>query len=287
MTAAAAADYFATKKTRWFMAAWLGAFAFNRTGRGADSIAAAEGLLAGGASEVVVLDNHGSGNPVNVRQDELPAGARLETWNVFDLPEHDIAAMLQVGYHARGGLDGFIPHTYIPRLRIRVGDELISESHGRAWAAGVPLIGVVGNDTHAATLGSLADTPYLVVQRSQGRSAAAPVFDEAVGADAIRSFAEQRLRALGDVPPPVVPTRTTFEARLPDRSLGVVDLESWAEAREPLAAAMNAALEPFVPLFSGLDLTTEERAAAQPPEQLAAIEQAFVDWLTVDEPEWF
>ena len=48
ITAAAAADYFATKKTRWFTAAWLGAFAFNRTGRGADSIAAAEGLLAAG-----------------------------------------------------------------------------------------------------------------------------------------------------------------------------------------------------------------------------------------------
>ena len=48
ITAAAAADYFTTKKTRWFAAAWLGAFAFNRTGRGADSIAAAEGLLAAG-----------------------------------------------------------------------------------------------------------------------------------------------------------------------------------------------------------------------------------------------
>ncbi len=48
VAAAAAADYFATKRSRWFMAAWLGAFAFNRTGRGADSIAAAEGLLAAG-----------------------------------------------------------------------------------------------------------------------------------------------------------------------------------------------------------------------------------------------
>ena len=48
ISAAAAADYFATKRSRWFMAAWLGAFAFNRTGRGADSIAAAEGLLAAG-----------------------------------------------------------------------------------------------------------------------------------------------------------------------------------------------------------------------------------------------
>jgi 1-acyl-sn-glycerol-3-phosphate acyltransferase len=48
LTAAAAADYFTTRRSRWFVAAWLGAFAFNRTGRGADSIAAAEGLLAAG-----------------------------------------------------------------------------------------------------------------------------------------------------------------------------------------------------------------------------------------------
>ncbi len=48
ISAAAAADYFATKRSRWFVAAWMGAFAFNRTGRGADSIAAAEGLLAAG-----------------------------------------------------------------------------------------------------------------------------------------------------------------------------------------------------------------------------------------------
>jgi 1-acyl-sn-glycerol-3-phosphate acyltransferase len=48
VTAAAAADYFTRRRSRWFIAAWLGAFAFNRTGRGADSIAAAEGLLAAG-----------------------------------------------------------------------------------------------------------------------------------------------------------------------------------------------------------------------------------------------
>ena len=264
--------------------------AYWQTGRRrlvADTVAAAEGLLAGGATEVVVLDNHGSGNPVNVRQDELPVGARLETWNVFDLPEHDVDAMLQVGYHARGGVDGFVPHTYIPRLRIRVGDELISESHGRAWAAGVPLLGIVGNDAHAETLGSLEGTPYLVVQRSQGRSAGEPVFDEPSGLDAIRAFAEERLRGIADVPPLAAPARTAFEARLPDRSLGVVDLGTWADAREPIAAAMSAALEPFVPLFAGLDLTSEERVAAQPPERLAAMEQAFVDWIAVDEPEWF
>ena len=81
--------------------------------------AACEGLLAGGASELVVLDNHG-GNTVNVSPASLPHGARLETWNVYDLREHGVDAMFQVGYHARGGVDGFLSHTYLPGLRLRV-----------------------------------------------------------------------------------------------------------------------------------------------------------------------
>ncbi len=111
----------------------------------ADVAAACEGLLAGGASEVVVLDNHG-GNTINVSAESLPAGARLETWHVYDLPGHGVDAMFQVGYHARGGVDGFLSHTYMPGLRLRVAGELISESHCRAWAAEVPLLGIVGND---------------------------------------------------------------------------------------------------------------------------------------------
>jgi 1-acyl-sn-glycerol-3-phosphate acyltransferase len=48
LAAAAAADYFATSRLRWFFAAWLGSFAFNRSGRGDDSFIVAEGLLAAG-----------------------------------------------------------------------------------------------------------------------------------------------------------------------------------------------------------------------------------------------
>ena len=49
LAAAAAADYFRMNPLRWFLAAWLGAFAFNRAGKGgAESISAAEGLLAAG-----------------------------------------------------------------------------------------------------------------------------------------------------------------------------------------------------------------------------------------------
>src|SRR5690242_12640919 len=118
----------------------------------ADVAAACEGLLAGGAAELIVMDNHG-GNRINVRAEVLPPGARLETWNAFELRGRGVDAMFQVGYHARGGVEGFLSHTYMPGLRLRLDDELISESHWRAWALGAPLLGIVGNDRHLDTLG--------------------------------------------------------------------------------------------------------------------------------------
>ena len=48
LSAAAAADYFTVSRKRWFFAAWLGSFAFKRTGQGDDSFAAAAGLLDAG-----------------------------------------------------------------------------------------------------------------------------------------------------------------------------------------------------------------------------------------------
>ena len=69
--------------------------------------AACEGLLAAGTSDLVVLDNHG-GNTVNVSAEALPAGARLETWRDFDLLDHRVDATFQLGYHPRGGVDGFL-----------------------------------------------------------------------------------------------------------------------------------------------------------------------------------
>ena len=186
----------------------------------ADVAAACRGLLAGGADEVVVLDNHASGNTYNIPQDALPAGARLEEWHVFDLPGRGVGAMLQVGYHARGGVEGFLSHTYAPGLRLRVGDELISESHARAWAAGVPLLGIVGNDVHARTLGSLDGTPYLVVQETRSRSAATPVFGEAEGLDAIEAFAEQCVRERDGATVPMPAGRCHVRREHAERSRG-------------------------------------------------------------------
>jgi len=269
----------------------------------ADVAAACEGLLAGGATELVVLDNHG-GNAVNVSAESLPAGARLETWHVFDLGEKGIDAMFQVGYHARGGVDGFLSHTYLPGLRLRVDGEPISESHGRVWAADVPLLGITGNDLHEQTIGSLAGTPYLVVQESRGHGERRPVFaapDE--GLDAIRTFAESCARGASTRPTIHGPSGVTFEASMPNgrevvdemRAAGwtrtgdveyAIELATWGDAREPLAAAMDATFAPYVPYWLGGFASADEAAAAD-AERRNVLTTIFDGWAAESEPDWF
>ena len=268
-----------------------------------DVAAVCEGLLAGGASELVVLDNHG-GNAVNVSAQALPPDARLETWRDFDLRDHAVDATFQVGYHARGGVDGFLSHTYVPGLRLRADGELISESHGRAWASGVPLLGITGNDLHQETLGSLSETPFLVTQTSIGRSGMRPVWDEPEdGRAALREFAEHCLRDEASARSALEPTDVTFEASMPngdavaDEMLeagwsrsGQVEysaqLRTWREARELLAAAMNAALVPFLPYWLGAFESADEAAAADQRrvEQLRLI---FDAWSAESHPQWY
>jgi D-aminopeptidase len=268
-----------------------------------DVAAACDGLLAGGASELVVLDNHG-GNTVNVSAETLPAGARLEGWRDFDLREHEIDATFQVGYHPRGGVEGFLSHTMVPGLRLRANGELISESHCRAWASAVPLLGITGNDLHEQTLGSLAGTPYLVTQTSLGRSAMTPVWDDpADGREAIREFAERCAKDARSAPPQREPADVRFEASMPNggevaeqmleagwtRSGEVgfsARLGTWREARELLAASMNAALVPFLPYWLG-GFASAEAAAAADQERVELIRVIFDAWAEESQPQWY
>ena len=261
--------------------------------------AACEGLLTGGAAEVVVLDNHASGNPANIAADALPSGARLETWNLWDVPRHGVDAMLQVGYHARGGVDGFLSHSYAFDLRLRYGDELISESHGRAWAARTRLIGIIGNDAHEQTLGSLSGTPFLVVQRSKGHAAAEPVAE----LDAIQEFARTCAENAADVQPVDVPSETRLAASLPNGAeveaamrqggwtrTGEVEYEvplrTWDDAREPVGTAMLASFSDVLPVWSN-DLTSPELADAYEPAKREQLVAAIDAWAEASGPEWF
>jgi D-aminopeptidase len=268
----------------------------------ADVSAACQGLLAGGASELVVLDNHG-GNTINVSAEALPAGARLETWRDFDLPDHEVDATFQVGYHARGGVEGFLSHSYVPGLRLRVDGELISESHGRAWASGLPLLGITGNDLHRQTIGSLSDTPYLVVQKSLGRSAMRPLWSVEEGLEAIGDFAERCVRDAASAPPIRSPSDGTFEASMPNGHEVVEQMEAagwartgdvtfdvrfktWSEVREPLATAMTAALAPFLPYWLGGFASAEDAATAD-QERVAQLRLIFDAWAQESQPQWW
>ncbi len=258
-----------------------------------DVLAAASGVLDGGAGEVIILDNHASGHPTNLIADHLPSGVQIASVNVFDLPRVGIDGMLQVGYHPRRSVAGFAPHTYIPGLRLWMDDEEISESHGRVWAAQTPLLGITGHANHGNNLGSLDDVPFLTVQRGIDSHHPEPVFiDPAESAEAIRSFAREAMCHIADAPHPTAPRDATFAATLEhpdDAQVGTmlaggwvresddafaVTLPDWAQARELLAVAMQAAMAPFLGPLAALDMSSRDAMARQDRdarERLAAM----------------
>ena len=266
-----------------------------------DVLAAASGLLDGGASEVIILDNHASGHPTNLIADHLPSGVQVATENVFDLPQAGIDGMLQIGYHPRRSVAGFAPHTYIPGLRLWMDDEEISESHGRVWAAQTALLGITGHANHGNSLGSLDEVPFLAVQHGTDPHQPQPVFTSpAESAEAIRSFARETVRHIVDAPRPTATRDATFAATLehPDDAqvrmmlaggwvrqsddTFAVPLLGWAQAREPLAAAMRAAMAPFVGPLTALDMSSRDAMTRQDPELRDRLTTMFLESLRAD-----
>jgi hypothetical protein len=245
-----------------------------------DVVAAASGLLDAGADEVVVLDNHGAGAPWNILLEQLPVGARGASVNVFDLPRLGIDGLLLVGYHPPAGIDGFVPHTYVPNVRLAVDGVEIGEAHGRVWAADVPLLGITGHESLRPTLGPLSEAPFLTVQKGTDRLRATPVFaDAAESAEAIRTFAGDCLRGIRAAPRPPAPLDYTFEARVAGAETVRLQLPDWSAAREPIAAAMSAGMAPFMHLFAALDKSSPEAFAAQDPAVQDRLTELLLDAL--------
>ncbi len=286
------------------------------TGRGKladDVVAATKGLLAGGASEVLILNHHGAGETdwPNLILDRLPDGASLvEDWGTRKMRER-VDAMLQVGAHARAGRRSFLAHTICPGLRLRVGDELLSESHWWAWTGDVPVFGIVGSEELGADLreGRLRDVPFLAVQRSEARDTAAPVFGSpAETAAAIEDFATDAARratdrraAAPDGPirletsllnaEHVVVAMTEAGWARTTRTAFAIESDTWRSADERIDnaiwAAAGAAWEPYSFCFDGLDPSSRESALAYPADRLADVDAVLRSWSTKDSPEWF
>jgi D-amino peptidase len=272
-----------------------------------ETIAAAEGLLAGGADEVVVLDFHYRSD--NLVEAGLPAAAQLRPRDEWDdgrpLVEHDADAALFIGCHPRAGARGFMSHTYMPGLRLRVADELMSESHFDAWTFDAPLLGIVGNEDHQRLLGSLASTPFLVVQRSRGRGAAYPLHPTAEASEAaIREFSEHRMRAFAESAKPAIPHDSTLELSLQNGAENAALLcaagwrqhsdtefaftfESWRDVIEPMTPVWDLGFAPYQPLFDGLDLTTAAALSTQDPERVHQLAEVFARWTNDETPDWY
>jgi D-aminopeptidase len=258
-----------------------------------DVVAAAGGLLEGGAIEVVVTNAHGLGWP-NVLWDQLPDGARPASEDRTE----DFDAMFQVGFHARYGTgEGFVSHTMVPRFEVRVDGIPVTESHIWAWLTGIPLLGVTGDAALGDQLdGALRGTPFLAVKRSCSRSDTTPLYaDRAASSAAIRQFARDRVSAKSPAPPalprrfnvgfllePELADLVAGRAGLSRSGAGVLSIEAedWGRDVQPaLQIAMGAASKPLLEAQADLDLRTEKALAVQDPTKLERFRNYFVEWV--------
>lgn len=133
-------------------------YAEGRKSLTADVNAAIAGLKAGGATEIVIVDGHGSGNTTgpDVLEDQLLAPAKVmyrdSSFDIYmDSYDHSFDAIVAIGMHAGAGNQvGFLAHTYTSiDTEYKVNGVPFNESMILAAGAGrlkIPVIMVSGDD---------------------------------------------------------------------------------------------------------------------------------------------
>ena len=150
----------------------------------ADVNAVIDGLFAGGANAVDVVDGHGSGNPEpDILQDKLDSRAkqvfRDKPFRMYvDLVEPGVYdAVAVVGMHAKTGSRGFASHTYTVGMEIILNGQSITETELVAYSfgrAGVPVIFASGDDRLREDLRTMPWIEYVTVKRATSAATAEP-----------------------------------------------------------------------------------------------------------------
>jgi D-amino peptidase len=150
----------------------------------ADINAVVDGLFAGGATEVLIADGHGSGNPdPDVRSDLLDDRAtqiiRDEAFDTyFDLPDlEEIDAVAVVGMHAKTGSGGFASHTFTLGIDLLINGQSITETELVALSWGrvnVPVIFASGDDRLANDLQTMPWIQFVTVKTATAADSARP-----------------------------------------------------------------------------------------------------------------
>jgi D-amino peptidase len=133
-------------------------YATGRESLTADVNAAIAGLKAAGATEIIVVDGHGSGNstgPDVIEEQLLPPAKMHYRGTPFDIYmdsyDHSVDAVVAVAMHAgAGNRQGFLSHTItLEGVEYKVNGVPFNESMILAMGAGrlkIPLIAVSGDD---------------------------------------------------------------------------------------------------------------------------------------------
>ncbi|MCP5101922.1 MAG: M55 family metallopeptidase [bacterium] len=145
-----------------------------------DVNAVVDGLFAGGADEVHIVDGHGSGNPEpDVLLDKLDKRAQIvvrdERFSAYmDLVEKDVFdAVALVAMHSKTGGGGFAAHTYTIGTDWIINDKSINETEIVAYAWGqidVPVIFTCGDDKLKEQLAFMTWLEYVTVKYAKGAS---------------------------------------------------------------------------------------------------------------------
>jgi D-amino peptidase len=171
-----------------------------------DVNAVVEGLFAGGAHEVHIVDAHGSGNPEpDILLDKLDKRAKMifkdkRFRGYIDLVEKDVYdAVAVVCMHASTGGGGFAAHTYDAGLDWIINDKSINETEiiTYAWGqVGVPLIFAAGDDKLKEQLSYMTWLQYVTVKFAKGHSDAEPRPADEVYKD-LKASAQQAVKHSG------------------------------------------------------------------------------------------
>lgn len=146
----------------------------------ADINAVVDGLFAGGATSVEIIDAHGSGNPSpDVDRARLDKRAtQLTRDNPFrhyvDVVAPDTYdAIVAVGMHAKTGSQGFASHTVTIGMGLSMNGHAITETEIVAYSwgrVGVPVIFVSGDQRLQRDLATMPWLQYVVTKHATSAS---------------------------------------------------------------------------------------------------------------------
>lgn len=170
-----------------------------------DVNAVIDGLFAGGARAVSIVDGHGGGNlQDDILREEVDKRAQLILKTPLD-GYRDLAkpgafdGIAAVGMHAKSGSGGFFAHTWTLGIDIVINGRSMNETEllGMGYgAAGIPVIFVSGDDRLGQELKTMPWLEYVTVKEATGPSSA-KLYPLAESREKLTAGAKRAVQSLG------------------------------------------------------------------------------------------